>query len=547
MKKTISSALLGMALLSSPILYAQQIALQNVNIVDVEQLTVIRNKTILIEDDKIRGIVPAGSTQFPRDVIQLDLSDKFVIPGLIDTHVHHATSPDGSDNDRITRQRLRNLLRGGVTSVRDMGGDTRVLSSLKRRADNDLFQSPDIFYSVIIGGDEFFSDPRTIASAKGEVPGAVDWMRAVDEHSDFDAIMQRTKGVGATGIKIYARVPAEVVQKLSLAAKKHGLKVWSHAYIGPATPLQGVEGGVETISHAADFAAQVIDNFYEMRRKNVALTNTQKAQAKTLSSYTELITVMKDQGTILDSTLTVFDMTKDERGEKGRLLDEWGVVFTQLAHEAGVVISAGTDVTSDRFNTDTPMVHHEMKLLVERVGLSPLEAIQAATINGAKVIGIEDNTGSIAVGKSADLVILDKDPQQHIENTQHIKHVIKHGQFVHLGDNEALPFVMARRAKGLLFLSGQLGNLPTTMALAGDDVSAQMHQAMKNIGFILEEHNLSYDDIVKCTLMLADIADWPEANKAYTPFFNVLPARSAFAASGLALGAKVEVECIASM
>lgn len=84
------------------------------------------------------------------------MTDKYLIPGLIDTHVHHATSPDDSDNDQVTRQRLRNLLRGGVTSVRDMGGDNRVLSSLKRRAKADVIQSPDIYYSVIIGGKEFF-------------------------------------------------------------------------------------------------------------------------------------------------------------------------------------------------------------------------------------------------------------------------------------------------------------------------------------------------------------------------------------------------------
>ena len=74
-----------------------------------------------------------------------------------------------------------------------------------------------------------------------------------------------------------------------------------------------------------------------------------------------------------------------------------------------------------------------------------------------------------------------------------------------------------------------------------------MTQAMRNIGFVLQDHNLDFNDIVKCTLMLADIKDWPLANQAYTPFFTKLPARSAFAASGLALGAKVEVECIAAL
>ena len=85
------------------------------------------------------------------------------------------------------------------------------------------------------------------------------------------------------------------------------------------------------------------------------------------------------------------------------------------------------------------------------------------------------------------------------------------------------------------------------MTLAGEDIETQMTQAMKNIGAVLQEYDLGYNDIVKCTLMLADIKDWPAANKAYKPFFQSLPARSAFATSGLALNAKVEVECSAEL
>ena len=116
------------------------------------------------------------------------------------------------------------------------------------------------------------------------------------------------------------------------------------------------------------------------------------------------------------------------------------IILSGVTIGRGVTIAAGTDVTSDRFNTVTPMVHHEMQLLVERAGLTPLEALQAATINGAKVIGIEKQTGSIRAGKTANLVVLNSDPSIEITNSQNIVHVIKNGQFIHLGDNEKLPF-----------------------------------------------------------------------------------------------------------
>lgn len=223
--KTIAS-LVSAALLISASAFAKTIALKNINVVDVENLKINKNQTVVIEDNKIKSVTNKKKQRFKKDVIVIDMSDKFIMPGFIDTHVHHATTPDSDDNDQDTRKRLRNLLRGGVTAVRDMGGDTRALSSLKRRAEIDVIQSPDIYYSVIIGGKEFFSDPRTVASAMGRTPGEVDWMRAVDENTDFDAVMLKALGNGATGIKIYAKVPANVVAMLSEAAKKYGFKVW---------------------------------------------------------------------------------------------------------------------------------------------------------------------------------------------------------------------------------------------------------------------------------------------------------------------------------
>lgn len=75
-----------------------------------------------------------------------------------------------------------------------------------------------------------------------------------------------------------------------------------------------------------------------------------------------------------------------------------------------------------------------------------------------------------------------------------------------------------------------------------------MHQTMQNIAAVLQQHQLGFQSVFKCTLMLADIQDWPAANTVYIQYFNApLPARSAFAASGLALGAKVEVECMAQL
>ena len=108
-----------------------------------------------------------------------------------------------------------------------------------------------------------------------------------------------------------------------------------------------------------------------------------------------------------------------------------------------------------------------------------------------------------------------------------------------------LPFSEAVRAGDVLYLSGALGNVPGKMELVPGGLEAEARQIMENIGRVLRAHNLSFDDIFKYTVMLADMNEWPAFNRVYLSYFrrDRLPARSAFAAAGLALGARVELEC----
>ncbi len=109
-----------------------------------------------------------------------------------------------------------------------------------------------------------------------------------------------------------------------------------------------------------------------------------------------------------------------------------------------------------------------------------------------------------------------------------------------------LPFSEAVQLGETLYVSGQVGNAPGTFTLVPGGIDAEARQVMENLKSILERHGSSLDRVMKCTVFLADIKDWPAFNAVYRTYFKTnLPARSALAASGLALGAKVEVECIA--
>ena len=109
-----------------------------------------------------------------------------------------------------------------------------------------------------------------------------------------------------------------------------------------------------------------------------------------------------------------------------------------------------------------------------------------------------------------------------------------------------LPFSEAVRVGNTVYLSGQIGIPPGKSSLVPGGIQAEAHQTMTNIGLILRHFKLYHHDIVECQVMLVDIRDWPKFNQVYKQFFtHPYPARSAFAGSGLALGARVEVDCIA--
>lgn len=112
-----------------------------------------------------------------------------------------------------------------------------------------------------------------------------------------------------------------------------------------------------------------------------------------------------------------------------------------------------------------------------------------------------------------------------------------------------LPFSQAVRVGDILYLSGALGNLPGKLELVPGGVEAETRQTMENIGTVLRENGLDFTNIFKCTVMLADMSKWGDFNRVYLEYFDLdrLPARSAFGANGLALGAQLELECMAQI
>jgi len=405
--------------------------LTHVGLIDGTGSPVRRDMTIEITGKRITAVYPDGSRAAPKDAEVRDLGGKYVIPGLIDAHVHIT---DAEPDIAHYRTFLHALLLGGVTGIRDMAGDDRLLQYLAEQANSDAFAWPDIFYVALMAGPSFFKeDVRAQAASKGEPLGFAPWMQAITAKTDIPLAVAEAKGTGATGIKLYANLPAALVKAITAEAHRQGLRVWTHATIFPAKPSDAVDAGVETISHSPYLvweAAPNVPDDYKMR----AMGDFEHVKPDA-PQILALFDAMKKRGTILDATLLVFKNEAEHHPQSvGAGVMPWSYAVTKLAHQRGVLIDAGTDDAGFPYGKDgpdlgqLPSVHQEMALLVRHAGFTPVQAIEAATEVGAAALGQSAKRGTITPGKLADLVVLDADPSRDIHNATKIDFVVKHGR-----------------------------------------------------------------------------------------------------------------------
>jgi imidazolonepropionase-like amidohydrolase len=427
------------------------IAIIRANLWDGSGRSPVANAVTLVRGDRILCAGLAGECPIPLHARVIDAHGEWLIPGLIDSHVHMLFLNQGSAGEELSSD-LRDLLAQGVTTVRDMGTNP---AELLARV-NALSATPRVYAMQLVAGRRFFFNGfQGVRTARGTVyrqpPAmtmqALGWTPILyNKEDDPDSVVAVALAAGAMGLKLYAQLDLESVKKLTEAAHRAGMPVWGHAWVQPASALEQALAGQDGVVHAAGFAGELFSA--EERDTLVADGNLQVATAEVAtvgSAHDPRILAALDS---LARHHTFFEPTLDatrqsvayfnakrrhipsEQEEYVRAASGFGMEVTREAVRRGVPISAGSDHVAYGPANERATLFGELQLLVDSIALTPRAALLAATRDAARALGGEPGRrlGVIEAGRYADLVLLSKNPLEDIGNLDSVEWIMRGGR-----------------------------------------------------------------------------------------------------------------------
>jgi hypothetical protein len=442
---------------------ATPIAIEHVTVIDVANGRAVGDQTVIVSGSRIASVGPSASARVPAGALRVDARGRYLVPGLWDMHAHRP------DKDATLEAFIPLEIANGVTGIRDMFGNDDALAQRASIAAGSLLGPRMVVASPILDG------PSPMW------PGSI----AVTTPEQARRLVDSLKARGYDFIKQYEFMPREIYLALAAEAHRDGIPISGHVPLA-LSAVEVSNAGQKSLEHAIGLILACSRDADRLRPAYVAIMDTlapttsmatlgahgnlmsraesEPAHTFDVAKCRDVAATLVKNGTWIVPTLTLFrglgapiggavradprlaylpaDMRHGFDGAPpNAMLDSVRGLMGRIAllmHRAGVGVLVGTD-TPNPFVLPGFGVHDEMALLVE-AGFTPAEALRAATLEPARYFAATDSLGTVAAGKLADLILLDKNPLTDIRNTTAIRAVFANGRYV---DRAAIDSMLA--------------------------------------------------------------------------------------------------------
>jgi imidazolonepropionase-like amidohydrolase len=412
------AALLAAAMLCVSVVQAEdRVALVGGAIVDIETGEALHDAVVLVDGERIAAIGVAGDVDIPPGTEKVDVSDLYLIPGLMNMHVHFGLKLPGKMEAELANETegeltlrmaaaARDSVFAGVTTIRSPGSALHGDIALRKAIQRGYVVGPRIFSAgeslVITGGHgsdagvEYADGPdQLVKAARREISAGADWVKI---------LISGGIATDGGGIAEALMTPGEINAVVD-AAHRFGAKVAAHSGSPQATSI-AVDAGVDSIEHGYFLDRPVL-----------------KKMAKAGTWYVPTIVVSQPATAPFFEKIGSPQWYLERRESVGK--EHWKAL--QMAIEEGVNIGLGTDQLPHEPNDGTTATAREAQYYVE-AGMTPLQALQSATIQTARMLAADDDIGSVEVGKYADIVAVPVNPADDIKALRDIRLVMKGGE-----------------------------------------------------------------------------------------------------------------------
>lgn len=370
---------------------------------------VIDSATILIDGDRISAVGHTAEVKLPNDTWVLRAEGKTVIPGLVDVHAHSSQGNQGI----VPQQNWQNYgtLAFGVTTVHDPSNDTET-----------FFAASEMARAGIVLGPRLFSTGTLLYGADTEYKSEIDSLDDARSH------LRRQKAWGAFSVKSYNQPRRDQRQMVLVAARELGMMVVPEGGSVLENNLNQIVDGHTTIEHALPAAVLYDDVVQLWGASQVGYTPTLGVAYGGLfgEGYWYQESPVWDDKRLL-TYVPRFAVDPKARRPQTAPLADWNHVA--VAKSAKKLLDRGVRVLVGAHGQREGLAAHWEMWMLHQGGFSPMQALRAATLDGAKSLGMDDDIGSIEVGKLADLVILEQNPLDDLRRSRDVETVVLGGRF----------------------------------------------------------------------------------------------------------------------